>query len=362
MTWRDRSLTELLGSHALGGLAEEPFPTDGWSGATFTSIRRGSERFVVKRTSAARDWIVRATGDHDLREAWVAEADLAFVGRTGRPGIPYIGAAADGDGVAILMPDLSSELIAWERPSHGRALPIDDLDRVLDAVARLHAMPWWVVRSGDPPPPWCPLAERLVLLSRSSAERYRADGNPVGDRFLAGWDAFDRRATAAARTVVADLSADVDPLVQALGRLPSVGLHGDLKLANVALAGETDVLLIDWQMACYAPLAVELGWLLVSNVDLLPEQPDSVLARYYDSVRWHAGRYGAVGVGSLDIERVVGEWEAQVDLACIVGLLLRGWRKGLDAEAGVRLASAMSAGDDLAWWCAWAVEAAGRRL
>ena len=54
--------------------------------------------------------------------------------------------------------------------------------------------------------------------------------------------------------------------------------------------------------------------------------------------------------------------EPQDDLAILVGLLLRGWRKGLDAEAGITLASGVSARDDLAWWCERAVEAADRVL
>jgi aminoglycoside phosphotransferase (APT) family kinase protein len=362
VTWRAQGLPDLLASAGLAGLAEEPFPTDGWSGATFTSIRRGSERFVLKRTSAARDWIVRATLDHDLREAVIASTRLSFLGPAGRPGVPYIGAAADGDAAAILMPDLSAELIAWERPSHAGPLSVDDLDRVLDAVARLHAMPWWVGPPSGAPMPWCPLAERILLLARPSAERYRAAGNPVGDRFLAGWDAFDRWATPAARDLVERLSTAPAPLLDALSELPSVGLHGDLKLANVALSGPDDILLIDWQMTTYAPVAVELGWLLVSNVDLLPEPPDAVIDRYRTSVSWHSGRYGAGGVGSMDLARVVGDWEAQVDLAFLVGLLLRGWRKGLDAESGVRLASGLAAEADLAWWCRRAIEAAERRL
>ncbi len=44
----------------------------------------------------------------------------------------------------------------------------------------------------------------------------------------------------------------------------------------------------------------------------------------------------------------------------LVGLLLRGWRKGLDAEAGLDLPSGVSAADDLAWWCARAVDGSGR--
>ena len=51
-----------------------------------------------------------------------------------------------------------------------------------------------------------------------------------------------------------------------------------------------------------------------------------------------------------------------MDLAWIVGLLLRGWRKGLDADAGLVLGSGVGATDDLALWCDRAVEAAARRL
>ena len=52
--------------------------------------------------------------------------------------------------------------------------------------------------------------------------------------------------------------------------------------------------------------------------------------------------------------------EDDADLAILVGLLLRGWRKGYDAEAGVTLASGVAAADDLAWWCDRAVAASAR--
>jgi len=359
--WRERTLADLLDEHGLDGLSEEPFPTDGWSGATFTSIRRGTERFVLKRTSARLDWIVRATLDQELREADVAASPLPSL-RGGAPSVPYHGAAADGDGAAILMPDLSTELIAWERPAHASGLPVEDMDRVIDAVARLHALPWWFRPPAASPVPWCPVRERLLLLTRPSAERYRAEGTSVGERLVAGWDAFDRRASPAGRELVDRLSGDPTPLLAALDRLPPIGLHGDLKLANVALLPDRGIAFIDWQMTCFAPVAVELGWLLVSNVDLLPEQPANVLSRYHDSIRRHAGRTGAHGIGRLDFGRIVGEWDVQLDLVWIVGLVLRGWRKGLDAEAGRSLASGVAAVDDLASWCALAVEAANRRL
>jgi hypothetical protein len=105
-------------------------------------------------------------------------------------------------------------------------------------------------------------------------------------------------------------------------------------------------------MVTVAPVAVELGWFLVSNVASLPFPPDDVLTRY------HAATVNQGVAG----EHTVAGWQAQTDAAILVGLLLRGWRKGADAEAGLTLASGVSADVDLAWWCERALVAAGRIL
>ena len=76
--WAARPLADLLDEHGLTGIDEEPFPNDGWSGATLTQLRRGDDRFVLKRTSWAQDWIVRATRDDTLREGHVATGDLSL--------------------------------------------------------------------------------------------------------------------------------------------------------------------------------------------------------------------------------------------------------------------------------------------
>ncbi|MEA2537514.1 MAG: hypothetical protein QOF11_1748 [Chloroflexota bacterium] len=355
--WTRWQIADLLALSDLDGLPEEAFAHDGWSGSRLSLIDRGDRRFVLKRTSSSLDWIVRATRDDDLREAWFASA-LASIGPDStwvRMASPYVGAAADGDGAAILMPDLSRELIAWERPGDSQGIPPSLLTSVLTATARLHLIGRGVPAAGSVP--WCPLLERLGLLARPAAERYRAEGNPAGERFLAGWDAFDRLAPAATRRLVTALASDPTPLVAALSRLPSTMLHGDLKLSNVASLVD-GIAFIDWQMATLAPVAVELGWLLVSNVALLPEAPEAVLERYRDVAESIAGEHG--GVATLDAG--LGDWTAQVDLAILVGLLLRGWRKGLDAEAGLGLPTGQGAIDDLAWWSDRALEAAARRL
>ena len=136
------------------------------------------------------------------------------------------------------------------------------------------------------------------------------------------------------------------PWSQPSARLPSLGLHGDIKLANVALFEDGGVGFIDWQMTLRAPVAVELGWFLVTNSAELPLPPDEILRRYHRSLGGYAGRWRS-GARRHDLDGLVGDWAAQVDLAAIVGLLLRGWRKGRDTDDGAILGSGIPADADL---------------
>jgi aminoglycoside phosphotransferase (APT) family kinase protein len=232
------------------------------------------------------------------------------------------------------MPDLSGTLFDWGAP-----ISVEALDRVLAGLAALHALPWSVPGVLDAGP-WCPIPERVTLICRASLERPGPARDAVAGRILPGWDAFDRRAPAEARDLINRLGADPAPLLAALATEPTTLLHGDLKLANAGIAADGAIDIVDWQMVTAAPVAIELGWFLASNVSSLPLPPDEVLDRYW---------------------RIRGEDSSrQADLTILVGLLLRGWRKGYDAEAGVTLASGVPARDDLAWWCERALEAAGR--
>lgn len=332
------NLASVLEAHGLADAVEEPLPNDGWSGARLTRLT-GSDgaRFVLKRDSLALDWIARVTGDTEvLREAQLVRAAprLPWPVR-----LPHLAAARDGDEVALLMPDLDETLLRWEAPVDQATV-----DRVLHALAALHREPWH--QQLPPTFPWTDVRRRVLLLTRRSALAYAAAGNPVGARFRAGWDAFDRQVRPPVRGLVDGLTSSPGPLFDALARLPAAGLHGDLKLGNAALAPDGGVDLIDWQMTLVAPIAVELGWFLVCNVAGLPLPPDAMLERY------------RVAAGLPNDER----WRAQWDLAVLVGLVLRGWRKGLDTEAGVVLPNGLAAAWDLAWWGSQALGAAERRL
>jgi hypothetical protein len=330
-------LEDLFDRFAVDPATEEPFPNDGWSGAVLTQLRSHDGRaFVLKRNRLDRDWIAQATLDDSpsgLREALFAASSppLPWPAHAGALGAGLDEATGEQ---AILMPDLTGILFDWNA-----ALTVDALDSVLAGVAALHSMPVEAAEQWAHDTWW---DERLRLICRTSLERPGPAREAVGSRILPGWDAWDRRASPAARAIVDALARNPKPLLDALSSEASTLLHGDLKLANVGIGPDGAIELVDWQMVMVAPVAVELGWFLVSNVNALPLPPADVLDRYW-RLRNLAG-------------------SRQNDIAILVGLLLRGWRKGSDAEAGIRLASGWSAEEDLAWWCARAVEAADRLL
>jgi hypothetical protein len=352
-------LGDVLRRHGLAGKPEEPFPNDGWSGASLSLLRRGGgDWFILKRDSLERDWIARATGDGPiLREAWFAAHGPPLPSPVRAP---YLGAGVDGDEFGILMPDLTGVLFDWDAP-----ISVEELDHVLAAIAEVHAFPWvdddGVVRSlGDPDfprgGPWCPIRERITLICRASLERPGPARDAVADRILPGWNAFDRLASPSARELIAMLGDDPQPLVNVLAAQPHTLIHGDLKLANVGIAADGAVEAVDWQMVSLAPIAIEIGWFLVANTACLPFEPNEVIRRYRTQLRKGYLDPDTGWLRGNDFE------DDGVDAAVLVGLLLRGWRKGADAEAGITLASGVSAAEDLAWWCDRAVEAAARIL
>lgn len=306
------SVAALLDAHGLADVREESFDHKGFSGATLTRLMRSDGvSFVLKRMSIARDWIMRATDDLACREAAFVDAsiDLGDAART-----PTVGAAHDGDGYALLMRDISTELLTAD------AISIAQLDAVIVSMAALHARP------APASVPWCDLAQRLTLLTPTTARIAAAYGAPVARDIIEGWRVFDVHATPRARTIVHGLIDDPSPLVRALARTPAAFLHGDLKFDNIGIDPNGRLWLIDWAMTLVAAPAVELGWFLAINSRRLPVSLEDVTRRYAS----------AAGMTT--------ELRTRHDaLTVLCGLLLRGWRKSLDAAAGD--------GDELRWWC-----------
>lgn len=313
-------LAALLDAHGLAGAREERIQHTGFSGANITRRHRDDgASFVLKRMSIQRDWIMRATDDVDCREAAFAQARKRLP-----PSIltPYIGAARDGDEFALLMHDITDDLLP-------QGMVSDDVaGQVIARMAALHGdvhVPDGV--------PWCDLDKRLTLLTPDTARIATQYGARVASDVTRGWTLFERHASPAAVDIVRGLFADVTPLVRVLDALPRALLHGDLKFDNMGLASDGHLWLIDWSMTLLAPAAVDLGWFMAINSRRMTIQLDEVMSRYTDAAslaETHRSHHNAMAV--------------------LCGLLLRGWRKALDAEDGEP--------EELRWWCERAEDAA----
>jgi hypothetical protein len=311
----------LLAAHGLTGVPEQPLTNSGYSGAALSTIARpDGERFVLKRMSIESDWIMRATDDRSCREAMFATA-APDLGRD--IATPTAGVSRDGGGYALLMRDITADLLPEGAVSEAQ------LERIIHAMAALHRRP--LPHQLDVS--WCDLRRRVLLLTPAGARIAAGYGAPVADALVRGWALFEQLAPSPVAELIASLSDDPAPLLEALAPLPAALLHGDLKFDNIGIAPDGRVWLIDWAMPLLAPPTVELGWFLAINSRRLPASLDDVIERYARAAGIapaHRARHDALTV--------------------LCGLLLRGWRKALDAAEGEPA--------ELAWWCEHAEAAA----
>jgi hypothetical protein len=310
--------------------AEQPFDaTDSYSGARMTRIDSASGRFIVKRIEPG-DWLARITADPTFREVQFALSSLCAQLPDG-VAVATIDAALDGAGRALLMRDVSEELL----PDDG-IVPSAMMEGIFARVTRLHARFHEQELSGARVD-WCDLGRRIFGLSPTTGQLLVDEGRDFG--MAHGWKSFGMLAPDAAATLVDRLFQDPAPLLDRLARLPRTLLHGDLKLANMAVASDGTVTLLDWSVVMNGPIAVELAWLLAVNSSRLPGTLDETIDRYAAHLERESGR-------PLDDFR----WEVQLHVVALSGLMMYGWGKALDAAAGRP--------DELRWWCDRALAAA----
>jgi hypothetical protein len=289
-----------------------PLAHTGFSGARLTRLTDGDgQSYVLKRLSIERDWIMRATDDVGCREAAFAAAARSLPAGIATP---TIGVARDGGEQALLMHDISDALLPQG------AVADAAVRKILERVAELH-------RSDAPGDvPWCDLRLRLTLLTPERARIAAAYGAPVARDLDEGWRLFAKHATPAARALIEGLFADATPLLRALEPLPAAFLHGDLKFDNIGIGADGRIHLIDWAMPLVAASAVEIGWFLAINSRRTTLSLDEQMRIY------------AEAAAMSPAERATHD-----ALSAVCGLLLRGWRKALDAEDGEP--------GELRWWC-----------
>lgn len=306
---------------------------DGRSAAAFERVWIDGDPHVVKYVHLDDDFTMRVSGDIGCRpvRAWAAGLldaapriiDHAIVGAA-------YGCGRNGWGAALLMRDVSAELVVVE----GGPFTPDQHAAFLDHLAGWCAATWGFRDDG---PSLLPYEARWAWFGHAALEGERALGWPerVPSVAAKGWDRFAERAPAAVAAGVEELRRDVAPLAGALRATPSCLLHGDVKASNMGTAADGRTVLIDWAYVGEGPACHELGWYLALNRDKLPETKEATIASFRTALERH-------GVATA------GWWDRQLGLALLGTVVQFGWEKALGDE------------DELGWWCAVAREGLAR--
>jgi hypothetical protein len=296
-------------------------PGDAKSGSEFEFVTIDGQRYFAKTLGYRTDWLMRVTGDRDLRTLKIWRAGL-MSGAPAEIDHAVIGMAVDGERedalLTILMRDIGAHLI----PEGDSVIPLEIHEGLIDGLAALSAHYWgWQDGLG-----LTTIEERLRFFAPDNiAAEAAADDPPVPIAVAAlGWPRLGEQAPALAELLSA-IHADPKPLADAMRATPATFLHGDWKMGNLGMHSDGRMILIDWAYPGAGPVCWDLAWYLALNCRRLPTSKEATI----EALRVALERTGVSTDAWFDL---------QVDL-CLLGMTACfGWEK------------AMSDADERAWW------------
>jgi hypothetical protein len=334
------TLSELCG-HKVGRVRRAPLECNGKSGSQLLAVETDDgqgTRFVLKRVSLERDWIMRLTEDRRCRS--VALWQHGLLDRVQhRIEHAILACARDRAGWAMLMHDVSGTFL------RRNAVRRCDVERVLDALAVLHSTFWQEPVLGERALGLCEPAQYLTVFSPEKVCGERK-AHAIVSEILEGWELLPAMVDAKVVEVVRSLHRDPRPLCRALARYPRTLVHGDLFPGNLGLLEKerTKVVLLDWQLATALPPAADLAQCLS---DLSVVDKEGAIAFYRHSLARQLGdRYETLG------------WRSLVALGALAFFVSRGW--ALPLFAGRRSTSEGQRAQqraNLAWFAEQVLEA-----
>ena len=313
----------------------EPFVNpDGRSTAAFERVWIGGDPHIVKYAHLDDDFTMRVSGDLVPRpvRAWAAglldiASDLVDHTVAGAA----LGCGRNGWGAALLMRDVSEDLVAL-----GSApFTPEENELLIDRLAGWCAATWGYRDDPVAGPHLLPYDARWAWFGRTALDGERSLGWPERVPAIAaeGWERFTARAPRDVAGTINELWRDCTPLADAIRTTPSCLLHGDPKASNMGIAADGRMVLIDWAYVGEGPACHELGWYLALNREKLPVSKEATIEAFRGGLERH-------GV------ETAGWWDRQLGLSMLGALVLFGWEKAY--------------GDDgeLSWWCDAAREGA----
>lgn len=207
-----------------------------------------------------------------------------------------IACSLDEDGYAIMMRNVSEDLLPEDRPLSGKENAF-----VLEAMAVLHAAFWEDGRLDDQKLHLCKPEDFFSHTSPEKARRL-AEKNPsfVLEMIIEGRRLIPKFVDTDMAELMHDLVHDPAPLCTALARYPQTLVHSDVRMANLGLerGNHPRLILLDWARQTKTVPAVDLIYYLVTgnssqfpisfekSIDLYKQQLARRLGDRFDESWW----------------------------------------------------------------------------
>jgi hypothetical protein len=306
-----------------------PFIAIGFSGSALYRVQAvmsngSTKNFVLKQTQLKDDWLSQRTNDRIGREAALLdEKDLHPVWT--KIANPYVAFAQEKDSTGLLMDDLSPYLF----PDIREPIELAAENIIIDTIASVHALFWDspVIKNIS----WLNTPAGYLGLLRPgihTQDEFCPPPDKIRTNINQGWELALELVSPAVRNY---LCRPVDEIFQPWKNLPATLLHGDLKIANMAIVPGNRLALFDWPLAGCAPSAIELGWYIAVNATRLACTKEEFLNKYRSRLQAHLKQ-------AID-EKI---WEHMIKLAIVSGAMMMLWSKALGRSR--------TGTDEWDWW------------
>jgi Phosphotransferase enzyme family len=284
-------------------------------------------KFVLKYTRLKVDWLSQRARDQVGREA-------ALLNESGLSGIwksihcPYTAFAIENGEIGLLMDDFSAFLF----PDIREPIDIKSEDLILDAIASLHASFWessairktqWLMQPRN-------YLEVLGPYEHES-DNVAAPPDKLRNSMLEGWNIALRLLPVDIKNI---LKKPAYEIFEHWNDLPVTLLHGDAKIANMAILPNQKLVMFDWTYVGWGPCGIELGWYLAVNSTRLARTKENLIKKYRSCLESH-----------LKFRVREKTWLKMTDFAVITGTMMMLWNKALGYQAGTKRGK-----DEWDWW------------
>ena len=292
-----------------------PFDSGGFSSSTLESIQltfndNSTKKLVFKKTDVSKDWFNVRTKGRAGREIDIF-TDSMFDEIWEIFHSPYVAFAEEGNEIGILMQDLSQHLFPNER----KPIKEETEEMIISKLAKLHSVYW----KSDVLEKFKGLLkpkDYLFMMGPQDHSMFDKIAKPPEN--IEGWmnEGWEYALNHLPKNIIDYLMQPLENITSDWDDIPFTLIHGDTKLANIAILNNSKVSIFDWAFVGLAPCTFDLCWYLAVNASRLSKRKEELIKFYRNELEIH-------------LEEKIEEetWERLLNAGITCGFFMLFWTK-----------------------------------